>query len=91
MPKVYLMLNIKLPLTVWPQHFGRFNFPSPQKYLSHHGIYYNNTENKCNCCEKAKITKHYNCICQNKVKRSYQFVNTDFVGPITPVRFVSKR
>lgn len=33
------------------------------------------------------MTKYYNHIFQEIVKKSYEFIYTNFVGPIIPIRF----
>ncbi len=90
-PKIHQTQSDKLPLTVWHKQFGHLNFPALRKHLAHHNICYTNDECICNSCKRAKATKQYNCMPQERAKRPYQFVHMDLVGPITPVGFGAER
>lgn len=89
-PKIHQTWSVKLPLTIWHKQFGHLNFPALRKHLAHHNICYTNDEHICDSCKRAKATKHYNCTPQERAKRPYQFVYTDLVGPMTPLRFGAK-
>ena len=90
-PRVQQTHSNKLPLTVWQKRFGHINFPALRKHLTRHNIHYNDDERVCDSCERAKATKHYICMPQERAKRPYEFIRKELVGPITPVGFGAER
>lgn len=89
-PKIHLTPSNKLALTIWHKRFGHLNFSTLKKHLIQYDIYYIEDESICNSCKSTKAIKHYNCMPQERLKKVYQFIHTDLVGPIIP-RFGVKR
>lgn len=85
------MQSFKLLLIVWHKRFRYFNFPTLRKHLTWHNIHYEDYESRCDSCERAKITKHYNRTSQYRAKRPYQFVYIDLIGSITCISFGTER
>ena len=90
-PKIHQTQSDKLSLTILHKRFGHLNFPALRGHLAHHNICYSNYDRVYNGCERAKATKYYNRTPQERAKRPYQFIHTDFVGPITPIGFGAER
>lgn len=90
-PKLRLTQSSKFPLTVWQKRFWHLNFSALRNHLTRHNIHYIKDERVCDSCKRAKATKHYNCTPQERAKRAYQFIYTDFIGPITPIGFDAER
>lgn len=82
--------NNKLLLIVWHKCFGYFNFSTLRKHLARYNIHHIKNKRVCNSYERAKVTKYYNYMPQNRAKRAYQFIHTDLVRPITPMQFRAK-
>lgn len=90
-PCVYMTYNNKLPFMVWHNYFGYLNFLTLRQYLTQHDINYIKDKRICNSCKRAKTTKDHNCMTQGQVKRVYQFIYTNFNGPITFIEFEAER
>ena len=76
---------------VWHKHFGQLNFSALRKHLAYLNIHEIEDKNRCDSYKRAKATKQYNCIRQEKAKRAYQFIHTHLVRPITPMGFGAER
>lgn len=90
-PHAYRTSNpSKLPLTTWHNRLGHLNFPSLKQHLHKLEIEYidDSANTVCDSCQRAKATKIYNRHNpQKRANEAYQFIHTDLVGPINPVRF----
>ncbi len=72
-PNVNQTTDKRLPLTRWHQRLGHLNFPALKRHLAHHNI--TSIEftkgHMCDSCEKAKATKRYNRIPQQRATKPY--------------------
>lgn len=83
----------KQNLSTWHRRFGHLNFRTLRQYLRTFGISFFNEpdETVCDSCQRAKGIKIYNREPQKRAEYPYQFIHTDFVGPINPVGFGGER
>ncbi len=81
------------PITIWHKSLGHTNFASLRRYLKRLEVdYVDDAEvHIYDSCQLAKATKVYNRDPKKRSQQPYQFIHTDLVGPINPVRFSGKR
>lgn len=79
-------------LTTWHKRLRYINFSSLKTFFRYLDIIYidDSKDYFYDNCQRAKVTKVYNCQPQSYTQRLYQFVYRSFVRPINPVGFGKK-